>query len=96
MSAVHRLRAMLRRAFRRTTIEREMDAEFRSHIAHRADDLERQGMPRDAAERAAQVEFGAMEAQKDAARDMRGWGVMGELRANVAFGLRGARDGIRS
>jgi len=87
----YRLRAVLRRAFRRTSIEHEMDAEFRSHVAHRADDLERRGLARDAAERAARVEFGAMEAQKDAARDVRGWGLLGELRANVAFALRGLR-----
>ena len=91
MSVVHRLRPLLRRVFRRTHMEGEMDAEFRSHIAHRADDLERRGMSRDAAERAARVEFGAMEAQKDAARDVRRWGFLSELRANVAFAIRGIR-----
>ena len=48
----------------RRAVEREMDDEFRSHIAHRADDLERRGLSREAAERAARVEFGGVEAQK--------------------------------
>ena len=85
----HRGRALLRRAFDRATIEREMDAEFRSHIAHRADDLEGRGMSREAAERAARVEFGGIEVQKDSARDVRGWRFLGELRANLAFAARG-------
>ena len=66
-----------------------MDDEFRSHIAHRADDLERRGLSREAAERAARVEFGGVEAQKDAARDARGLRGWDELRANVAFAARG-------
>jgi predicted permease len=36
----------------------EMDEELRSHIAHRADDLERTGLPRKEAERRARIEFG--------------------------------------
>src|SRR2546421_545710 len=35
--------AMLRYLFHRAAIEREMDDEYRSHIQHRADDLERRG-----------------------------------------------------
>jgi predicted permease len=83
--AVARARSLLRNVFRRSKLEGEMDAEFRSHIAHRADDLERRGLSRKAAERAARVEFGAIEAQKDAARDVRAVRVWDELRANVFF-----------
>jgi predicted permease len=89
ISALRRARILLFRAFDRLETEREMDAEFRSHIAHRADDLEKHGMSRAAAERAARIEFGAVEAQKDAARDARAWGIVGELRANLAFASRG-------
>ncbi|HEV8449354.1 MAG TPA: ABC transporter permease, partial [Gemmatimonadaceae bacterium] len=89
MNPFSRARVLLRRAFNRSAVEREMDAEFRSHLAHRADDLERRGMSRDAAERAARVEFGGIEAQKDAARDARRLGMLGELRANIAFAARG-------
>ena len=84
-----RARALLRHVFHRATVEREMDEEFRSHIQHRADDLERRGMPRDVAERTARTEFGGVEAQKDAARDVRGLPLWEELRANVGFAARG-------
>ena len=86
---IKRARATVRHILGRTTLEREMDEEFRSHIHLRADDLERRGMSREAAERAARVEFGGVEAQKEAARDARGLRLWEELRANVAFAARG-------
>lgn len=45
--------------FHPTRLEKEMEEELRSHIEHRADDLERSGLTRAAAERRARVEFGA-------------------------------------
>ena len=84
-----RVRALLRNVFGRKSLEREMDLEFQSHLALRADDLERHGLSRKAAERAARVEFGAVEAQKDAARDARGLRLWDELRANIGFAVRG-------
>jgi predicted permease len=80
---------MLLHLFGRTSLEREMDDEFQSHLALRADDLERSGLSRATAERAARVEFGALEAQKDASREARGLRVWDELRANVGFAIRG-------
>jgi predicted permease len=47
----------------------DLDAEVRSHLAHRADDLEREGLSRTAAERQARLEFGGLEKHKDAVRD---------------------------
>jgi len=88
-TAIRRARAILRHVFNRAALEREMDAEYRSHILHRADDLERRGLPRDAAVRAARVEFGGLEAQKEAARDARGVRPWEELQANVMFAVRG-------
>jgi hypothetical protein len=88
-SLIRRARALLRHLLGRTSLEREMDDEFQSHLAHRADDLERSGLSRKAAERAARVEFGALEAHKDAARDARGVRAWDELRANVGFAIRG-------
>jgi predicted permease len=88
-TVISRARALLRHVVARKSLERQMDDEFRSHIAHRADDLERRGLSRKAAERAARVEFGAVEAQKDAARVARGLRVWDELRANVGFAIRG-------
>lgn len=88
-ATISRIRALLRNVFGRKSLEREMQLEFQSHLALRADDLERRGLPRQAAERAARVEFGAVDAQKDAARDARGLRVLDELRANVGFAIRG-------
>ncbi|HEY2377287.1 MAG TPA: ABC transporter permease, partial [Gemmatimonadaceae bacterium] len=81
--------AIVRHLVRRATLERDMEEEFRSHLQHRADDLERRGLARAAAERRARVEFGGVAAQKEAARDVRGLRPWQELRANVAFAARG-------
>jgi predicted permease len=89
LALIGRARIALRHMVGRRALEREMDVEFRSHIAHRADDLERRGLSRGVAERAARVEFGGVEAQKDAAREARGLRAWDELRANVAFAARG-------
>ena len=42
----------------------EMEEELRSHIQHRADDLEASGLPRAEAERRARIEFGGQEKYK--------------------------------
>src|SRR5690348_6530972 len=86
---ISRARAIARHLLGRARFERDMDEEFRSHLQHRADDLERRGLPRDAAERAARVEFGGVEAQKDAARDARAMRWLEELRASITFAARG-------
>ena len=44
--------------FQRWRIDEEIDEELRSHLEHRADDLERSGLPRAEAERRARLEFG--------------------------------------
>ena len=47
--------------FQRSEMNAEMEEELRSHIQHRADDLERSGLHRAEAERRARVEFGGRE-----------------------------------
>jgi predicted permease len=54
------------------TIDAEMQEEFRLHIDLRAADLVKSGMPREAAERQARVEFGGTYNHKEAGRDARG------------------------
>ena len=51
--------------FQRSQMRAEMDEELRSHIAHRADDLERSGLARAEAERRARIEFGGSEKYKE-------------------------------
>ena len=60
------------RLFRRSRLEAELEDELRSHIQHRADDLERTGLSRAEAERRARVEFGAYQRVREDTRDAGG------------------------
>ncbi len=51
-------RAVVDALFHRSQIEDEMEEELRSHIQHRADDLEQSGLNAAEAERRARIEFG--------------------------------------
>ncbi|MGA2653768.1 MAG: ABC transporter permease [Terracidiphilus sp.] len=59
------LRFRIATLFQRDQIRAEMEEELRSHIAHRADDLEHSGLSRTEAERRAHIEFGAREKYKE-------------------------------
>jgi len=84
-----RLRRFARHLLGRRSVEREMDDEFRAHIAHRADDLEQHGMSPEDAERLARVEFGNADWHKDVARASAGLRPLDEVRSNIAFAMRG-------
>jgi predicted permease len=51
-------RSLAARFLHRSQIDDDMEEELRSHIQHRADDLERSGLDRAGAERRARIEFG--------------------------------------
>ena len=85
------VRTFLAFVFHRPQVEREMEEELRSHIALRADDLERQGLSRAEAERRARIEFGGYERYKEECREALGSRLLGELIADVRYGLRGLR-----
>jgi len=55
------LRSLANAVFHRRGLEKDMEDELRSHIQHRADDLEHSGLPRAEAERRARIEFGGYE-----------------------------------
>ena len=59
------LRSLGAKFFRRSQVEEELEEELRAHVELRADDLERSGMDRAAAERQARIEFGAREKFKE-------------------------------
>ncbi len=59
------LRSLTAKLFHRSQLENEMEEELRSHIQHRADDLQRSGIARAEAERQARIEFGAQERFKE-------------------------------
>jgi hypothetical protein len=82
------LRSLASSLLHRSRIEGEMDEELRAHIANRADDLERSGLPRAEAERRARIEFGGQERYKQECREERGGVWLASLWTDVRFGLR--------
>src|SRR6202012_4208905 len=82
-------RSLFRRSFiRRSMMNVEMEEELRSHIAHRADDLERAGVARSEAERRARVEFGGYERYRQESYEAGGNHFFERLLQDVRFGLR--------
>src|ERR1700720_1654613 len=65
-----------------------MEDELRSHLQHRADDLERSGLSRPEAERRARIEFGGYERVKEECRDSLGGHFIQTSKQDVRFGLR--------
>ena len=61
MKLLDSLRFGIAALFRGSQINAEIEEELRSHIQHRADDLERSGVSRAEAERRARIEFGGRE-----------------------------------
>ncbi|HMF94204.1 MAG TPA: ABC transporter permease [Vicinamibacterales bacterium] len=85
------LRALARSAaalFHRSRVEDEMDEELRSHIQHRADDLERSGIDRAAAERRARLEFGGHQRFKEECREAIGIAFIDTLVQDLRFTVR--------
>ncbi len=65
-----------------------MEEELRSHMQHRADDLERSGLDRAAAERLAPIEFGGRERWKEECREALGGNFIETLVQDLRFSLR--------
>ncbi len=74
--------------FHRSPAAGDMDEELRSHIQHRADDLERSGLPRPEAERRARIEFGGHGRFKEECREALGGNLVETLIQDVRFSLR--------
>jgi putative ABC transport system permease protein len=88
LQALSRLRSAVAVLFRRYFLESEMEEELRSHIRHRADDLQRSGLARSEAERQARVEFGSYEHFKEECRESLGAHLLETLIQDLGFGLR--------
>ncbi|HEY6308172.1 MAG TPA: ABC transporter permease [Candidatus Angelobacter sp.] len=73
---------------RRSRVEAEMEEELRLHIQHRADDLERSGLLRAEAERAARIEFGGYERYKEESRESLGVHFFETMVQDARFSLR--------
>ncbi len=81
-------RSLAARFFHRSQMEEDMEEELRSHIQHRADDLERSGLDRAEAERRARIEFGGHERFKEECREALGGNFIETLIQDVRFSLR--------
>jgi predicted permease len=86
-----RLRSLLQALVPGSRLESELDEELRFHLASRADDLERTGLPRAEAERRARVDFGSLASYKEAYREARGLRFLDELRQDLLYTLRSMR-----
>jgi predicted permease len=81
-------RSIAARFFQRSAIEDDMEAELRSHIQHRTDDLVRSGLRRAEAERRARIEFGGRERIKEEARESIGGNFIETFIRDVRFSFR--------
>jgi len=88
MKVLAYFRSLAARVFRRSQIADDMEAEHRSHIQHRADDLERSGLDRAEAERRAAIEFGGHQRYKEECYEEIRGNFIETLMQDVRFSLR--------
>ncbi|HTV03829.1 MAG TPA: ABC transporter permease [Acidobacteriaceae bacterium] len=88
MKLLGRFRSVLAKLFHGPEIADSTDEELRSHIALRADDLERSGLGRAEAERRARVEFGGYGRFKEECHEALGGNFIETFLGDVRFSLR--------
>ena len=82
------LRSLAAKFFHHSEVADAMEEELRSHVQHRADDLERSGLDRAQAERQARIEFGGQERFKEECHQAMGGAFFETLMQDVRFALR--------
>ena len=88
MRLLDSLRFRIANLLQRSRMNAEMEEELRSHIEHRADDLERSGVARAEAQRRARVEFGGYERYRQESYEATGGHFFERLRQDVRYGSR--------
>jgi predicted permease len=88
MNLLAYFRAIAAKFFRHSQIEDDMENELRSHIQHRADDLESSGLNRAEAERRARIEFGGHGRFKEECYEALGGTFIESLMQDVRYCLR--------
>ena len=88
MKLLDSLRFRFAALFQRSQMNVEMDDELRSHLQHRADDLERSGLSRSEAERRARIEFGGYQRFKEECHEAVGGNFIETLIGDVRFSIR--------
>jgi predicted permease len=82
------IRLRISTLFQRSQMNAEVENELRSHIQHRADDLERSGLSRAEAERRARVEFGAYQRFKEECHKAAGGTLVESLLQDLRLAVR--------
>jgi predicted permease len=88
MKLLSSIRFRITTLFQRSQLNAEMDDELRSHIQHRADDLQRAGLAPAEAERRARVEFGGREKYKEEIHEAAGGKFIGSVLEDVRYSIR--------
>src|SRR4030088_1544917 len=88
MKLLSYLRSLAAKFFRSSQTGADMEEELRSHIQHRADDLERSGIDRFVAERRARIEFGGRQRFKEECNEARGGNFIETFVQDLRFSLR--------
>ena len=88
MTLSSRVRSWMDAVLQRERMEGDMDAELRAHMEMRAEDLARNGVPRDEALRRARIEFGGIEQTKEECRGSRGMGLIDSLQQDLRYATR--------
>lgn len=88
MSIPAYLRSVASKFFHRSELADDMEEELRSHIQHRADDLERSGLTRSEAERHARIEFGNRDKFKQESYEALGGNFIESLLQDIRLGIR--------
>ena len=88
MKLLDSLRSRIATLFQRSQMNAELEDELRSHIQHRADDLERSGLARPEAERRARIEFGGQVRYKEECREAAGGTLVESLWMDLRFAAR--------
>jgi hypothetical protein len=81
-------RSLAEKFFHRSEIEEDMEEELRSHIEHRAADLERSGLDRAEAQRRARLQFGGYERFKEECHEALAGNFLDTLIQDVRISLR--------
>src|ERR1700761_9777892 len=81
-------RSVAAKFLHRSQVDDDMEQELRSHIQHRADDLERSGLKRAEAERRARIEFGGRVRVKEECHEALGGIFIETLIQDVRYSLR--------
>ena len=88
MRLLDSLRLRIAALFERSQMNAEMEDELRSHIQHRADDLERAGLARAEAERRARIEFGGYQRVKEECHEAAGGTLVASFGHDVRYAIR--------